>query len=256
MLPRASGRVPNTGAEARCRKKNRGGPSRAMNKLLSEFIGTFALVFAGTGAIVINHASGGAITHPGIALTFGLIILAMIYTFGDVSGAHFNPAVTIAFAAARRFAWREVPGYVGAQILGALAASVLMRLLFPADSLLGATTPAGPPMQSFVLEVVLTFLLMLVILSVSTGAKEKGITAGIAIGAVIALEAMFAGPISGASMNPARSIGPALVSGHLGHLWVYIAAPFLGALLATPMCALIRGGGCCAATANTELINQ
>lgn len=227
-----------------------------MNKLLSECIGTFALVFAGTGAIVINDASGGAITHPGIALTFGLIILAMIYTFGDVSGAHFNPAVTMAFAAARRFAWREVPAYVGAQILGALMASVLMRLLFPADPLLGATMPAGSPMQSFVLEVVLTFLLMLVILSVSTGAKEKGITAGIAIGAVIGLEAMFAGPISGASMNPARSIGPAVVSGQLAYLWVYLVAPFLGALLAAPMCALIRGAGCCTFTPNTELTNQ
>ena len=216
-----------------------------MRKLLSEFLGTFALVFAGTGAIVSNHASGGAITHPGIALTFGLIVLAMIYTFGDVSGAHFNPAVTTAFAAARRFPWRAVPGYIGAQLLGAFAASGLLRFLFPADALLGATLPAGTPMQSFVLETVLTFLLMMVILSVSTGSKEKGITAGIAIGAVIALEAMFAGPICGASMNPARSLAPAVVSGHLAHLWLYLAGPVLGALLATPVCALVRGPACC-----------
>ncbi|HEX8296995.1 MAG TPA: aquaporin, partial [Chthoniobacteraceae bacterium] len=166
-----------------------------MKKLYAEFFGTFALVFAGTGAIVVNHFSNGAVTHPGIALTFGLIVLAMIYTFGDVSGAHFNPAVTTAFAAARRFPWSTVPGYVAAQLLGAFAASGLLRFLFPANETLGATLPAGPAMQSFVLEVVLTFLLMLVILSVSTGAKEKGITAGIAVGAVIALEAMFAGPI-------------------------------------------------------------
>jgi aquaporin Z len=216
-----------------------------MRKLLSEFIGTFALVFAGTGAIVINQASGGAITHPGIALTFGLIVLAMIYTFGDVSGAHFNPAVTTAFAAAGRFPWREVPGFVLAQLGGAFAASALLHFLFPSDKLLGSTLPAGSPMQSFVLEIVLTFLLMLVILSVSTGAKEKGITAGIAIGAVIALEAMFAGPICGASMNPARSLAPAVVSANLQHLWVYLAGPLLGALLAVPLCSLIRGPDCC-----------
>ena len=216
-----------------------------MRKLLSEFVGTFALVFAGTGAIVINQASGGVITHPGIALSFGLVVLAMIYSFGDVSGAHFNPAVTTAFAAARRFPWREVPGFVAAQVAGALAASGLLRYLFPADEFLGATLPSGPAMQSFILETVLTFLLMVVILSVSTGAKEKGITAGIAIGSIIALEAMFAGPICGASMNPARSLAPAVVGGHVEHLWIYLAGPFLGALLATPMCSAIRGQGCC-----------
>jgi len=216
-----------------------------MRKLASESIGTFALVFAGTGAIIINGVSGGVITHPGIAVTFGLVILAMIYTFGDVSGAHFNPAVTIAFAAARRFPWRDVPGFIIAQLLGAFIASGLLRFLFPADHTLGATLPSGPAMQSFVLEIVLTFLLMLVILSVSTGGKEKGITAGIAIGAVIGLEAMFAGPICGASMNPARSLSPAIVSGHVEHLWLYLAGPILGALLATPACALVRGPGCC-----------
>jgi aquaporin Z len=214
-------------------------------RLLAEFLGTFGLVFAGTGAIVINHASQGAITHAGIALTFGLIVLAMIYAFGDVSGAHLNPAVTTAFALARRFPWGEVPGYLVAQLGGALAASALLRVLFPADDTLGATLPAGPVWQSFVLETVLTFLLMLVILSVSTGAKEKGITAGIAVGAVIALEAMFAGPICGASMNPARSIAPALFSGHLEHLWVYLAGPVLGAALAVPACCGVREPGCC-----------
>jgi aquaporin Z len=216
-----------------------------MRKLASECIGTFALVFAGTGAIVIDRASGGAIGHPGVALTFGLIILAMIYTFGDISGAHFNPAVTFGFAISRRFSWREAPGFVLAQLAGAFAASGLLRLLFPSDRTLGATLPAGPAMQSFILEVVLTFLLMLVILSVSTGAEEKGITAGIAVGAVVGLEAMFAGPICGASMNPARSLSPAIVSGHFEHLWLYIAGPFLGAMLAVPACALVRGPGCC-----------
>ena len=220
-----------------------------MKKLFAEFLGTFALVFAGTGAIVINHASNGTITHAGIALTFGLIVLAMIYALGDVSGAHLNPAVTTGFAAAGRFPWRAVPGYVGAQLLGAFVASGLLRFLFPTDPTLGATLPAGAPMQSFVLELVLTFLLMFVILSVSTGAKEKGITAGIAIGAVIALEAMFAGPICGASMNPARSLAPAVVSGHLEHLWIYFAGPVLGALLAIPACCGVRESGCCSTSA-------
>jgi aquaporin NIP len=218
-----------------------------MRKLSAEFLGTFCLVFAGTGAIVINDVRGGVIGHAGIALTFGLIVLAMIYTFGDVSGAHLNPAVTTAFAAAKRFPWRDVPGYIGAQLAGAIGASGLLRLLFPVHEGLGATLPAGQPHQSFILEVVLSFMLMLVILNVSTGAKEKGVTAGIAIGAVIALEAMFAGPICGASMNPARSLGPALVSGHLGQVWIYIVAPVLGALLAIPACCVAREAGCCGA---------
>ncbi|HRK16364.1 MAG TPA: aquaporin, partial [Prosthecobacter sp.] len=139
-----------------------------MKKLLAEALGTFTLVFAGTGAIVINEVSGGAVTHAGIALTFGLVVLAMIHTFGDVSGAHLNPAVTTAFAAAGRFPWRSVPGYLGAQMTGALAASGLLRFLFPQATTLGATLPAGPPMQSWVLELVLTAILMLTILSVST----------------------------------------------------------------------------------------
>lgn len=216
-----------------------------MKRLFAEFLGTFALVFAGTGAIVSNHASGGVIGHAGIALVFGLVVMAMIYTFGDVSGAHFNPAVTLGFAAARRFPVREVFGYVSAQSGGAFAASGLLKLLFPADLTLGATLPAGSVMQSFILEIVLTALLMLVILSVSTGAKEKGVTAGIAVGAVVALEAMFAGPICGASMNPARSLAPAIVSGTFQHLWLYPLATILGALTAVPLCICTREAGCC-----------
>lgn len=212
-----------------------------MNRLFAEFLGTFALVFAGTGAIVINQETQGVITHVGVALTFGLIVLAMIYTLGDVSGAHLNPAVTTAFAFAGRFPWQDVGGYVAAQLAGALGGSGLLRLLFPANDSLGATLPSGPPGQSFILEIVLTFLLMLVILRVSTGAREKGITAGIAIGAVIALEAMFAGPISGASMNPARSLAPAVIAGHLQSLWIYLTAPVIGACLAVPACRCLRG---------------
>ncbi len=221
-----------------------------MKKLVAEFLGTFALVFAGTGAIVINGVSHGAITHAGIALTFGLVVLAMIYTFGDVSGAHLNPAVTTAFAISHRFPWRSVPPYLAAQVAGAFAGSALLRFLFPTHDTLGATLPAGSATQSLVLEIVLTFILMIVILSVSTGAKEKGITAGVAIGAVIALEAMFAGPICGASMNPARSLSPAVVSGHLEHLWIYFAGPVLGAALAVPACCAFRERECCRAQTN------
>ena len=218
-----------------------------MKRFLAEFIGAFALVFAGTGAIVIDAASRGAITHVGVALTFGLIVLAMIYTVGDISGAHLNPAVTLGFWAARRLPFREVPGYAASQCAGALAASATLRLLFPQDQLLGATLPAGSALQSFVLEFILTFLLMLTILNVSTGAKEKGITAGIAVGAVIALEAMFAGPICGASMNPARSLGPAVISAHFECLWIYLTAPVLGAVLAAFACGCLREPGCCGA---------
>lgn len=216
-----------------------------MKKLLAEFIGTFALVFAGTGAIVINDATGGGIGHAGIALTFGLVILAMIYAVGDISGAHFNPAVTSAFWLSGRFPGGQVPPYVLAQCLGAVAASSVLHFLFPAHPTLGTTVPAGTEMQSFVLEFILTFLLMFVILNVSTGAKEKGVTAGIAIGAVIALEAMFAGKICGASMNPARSLAPALVSGHLEHLWIYLTAPVAGAWLGVFACRGCQDSSCC-----------
>jgi aquaporin Z len=218
-----------------------------MKNLVAEFLGAFALVFAGTGAIVIDGVSGGAVTHVGVALTFGLVVLAMIYTVGDISGAHFNPAVTLGFWFARRFPIRHVAPYIISQVLGAVAASLLLRFLFPGNPTLGSTTPAGSASQSFVLEVVLTALLMFVILGVSTGAREKGITAGIAIGAVIALEALFAGPICGASMNPARSLAPALVSHHFAALWIYLTAPILGSALAVLACRCVRERGCCRA---------
>lgn len=216
-----------------------------MKRFLAEFLGTFTLVFAGTGAIVVNQATGGAIGHAGIALTFGLVVLAMIHTFGDVSGAHLNPAVSIGFAVARRFPWRDVPAYLTAQLGGALLASTVLKICFPQSPNLGATIPVGSVSRSFLLEVILTSILMYVILSVSTGAKEKGITAGITIGSVVALEAMFAGPICGASMNPARSLAPALISGQWQHLWLYPSATIIGALCAIPLCRLIRDASCC-----------
>ncbi len=209
-------------------------------QLVAETVGTFALVFCGTGAIVINHVSGGVITHAGVSLTFGLIVMAMIYSLGDVSGAHINSAVTLAFWVSGRFPGRKVLPYIASQLTGAVLASLLLRLLFGNLVSLGATLPAGSDFQSFVLEVVLTWLLMLVVLCVSTGPKEVGVLAGIAVGGVVALEAMFAGPICGASMNPARSLAPALVSGHFSSLWVYITAPVLGAIGAVPVWRILR----------------
>jgi MIP family channel proteins len=216
-----------------------------MRKLAAELVATFALVFAGTGAVVINDASAGAVSHVGVALTFGLVVLAMIYAVGDVSGAHLNPAVTLGFFAARRFDGRWVMPYIASQCTGALLASLALRLMFPSHATLGATLPAGDAVQSFVLEAILTFILMFVILSVSSGPKEKGLMAGIAVGAVIALEALFAGPISGASMNPARSLAPALVSLRLDYLWIYLTAPVLGALASVVGCRCVQDKGCC-----------
>ncbi len=206
--------------------------SNEQRKWMAEFFGTFALVFAGTGAIVINDVSGGAITHVGIALTFGLIVLAMIYTLGDISGCHLNPAVTLGFFIAKRFDGKSVAPTIASQIAGALVASLLLKGMFPEHVVLGATEPSGSPLQSFILELILTLILMVVILSVSSGSKEKGMLAGVAVGAVIALEAMFAGPISGASMNPARSLAPAIVTLRLENLWIYLTAPCLGSILA------------------------
>lgn len=206
-----------------------------MKKYVAEVLGTFALVFCGTGAIVINQETNGAITHVGIAITFGLVVMAMIYALGGISGAHLNPAVTIAFTLAKQFQTKEVAPYIISQTVGAFSASLLLRLLFPANQFLGSTLPAGTALQSFVLECILTFFLMLVIINVATGSKEQGMFAGLAIGSTVLLEAMFAGPICGASMNPARSLAPAVVSGHTEHLWVYLTATILGAALAIPV---------------------
>ena len=211
-----------------------------MKKYYAEVIGTFALVFCGTGAIVINQETSGAISHAGIAFTFGLIVMVMIYALGPISGAHLNPAVTIAFSAAKRFPKKQILPYVISQAIGALLASFTLRLLFASNELLGATMPRGSDLQSFVLETILTFFLMLVIIQVATGSKEQGMFAGLAIGSTVLLEAMFAGPICGASMNPIRSFSPAIISGHLEHLWIYLTAPVIGAVLAIVVWNVLR----------------
>ncbi len=212
-----------------------------MRRLAAEAFGTFVLVFAGTGAIVVNDASGGAVTHVGVALTFGLVVLALIHALGDVSGCHINPAVTLGFWLAGRFKAGDVVPYIAAQCVGAVAASATLRLMFPEDAKLGATLPVGDVGRSFVLEVLLTLFLMFVVLGVSSGSKEKGLFAGVAVGSVVALEALFAGPICGASMNPARSLGPAIVAWRVEHLWLYLTAPPLGAALAVALSRYIHG---------------
>jgi len=216
-----------------------------MKKYIAEFIGTFSMIFCGTGAMTINEVTGGDVTHVGIGITWGLIVMAMIYAFGEISGAHFNPAVSIAFAYAKKFSWKEVPKYIFFQVAGAFAASGVLLFLFPDSELLGSTIPTVDVWRAFVLELLLTFFLMVVIINVSTGSKEVGMMAGIAIGGVVLLEAMFAGPITNASMNPARSLAPNIVSGNIQGLWLYMIAPVLGALLAVVSCKLVKDDNCC-----------
>jgi len=201
-----------------------------LRSLVAEGVGTFALVFAGAGAIVVD-ARTHALGHVGVAITFGLVIMVMIYAVGHVSGAHFNPAVTFAFALTRHFPWPRAGGYWSAQSAGALLAAALIRASLGTDAHLGATLPSGSQAQSFVWELVLTFFLMFVIIAVATDTRAVGEAAAIAIGGTVGLDAMFGGPISGASMNPARSLGPAVIGGDLHALWLYLVAPVVGASL-------------------------
>jgi aquaporin NIP len=199
--------------------------------LVAEAIGTFALVFAGCGAIMVD-AKTGALGHLGVAFSFGLVIMVMIYAVGHISGAHFNPAVTLAFTLTRHFPWTRAATYWGAQLVGALLAAALLRGSLGDLAHVGATLPSGSQGQAFLWELVLTFFLMLVIMAVATDSRAVGEAAAIAIGGTVGLDALFGGPITGASMNPARSIGPAVVSGDLHALWLYILAPAVGAALA------------------------
>ena len=209
-------------------------------RLVAESVGTFTLVFAGCGAIMVN-ADGGGLGQLGIAIAFGLAIMVMVYAVGHVSGAHFNPAVSLAFALTRHFPWPRVAGYWAAQAAGALAAAALLRASLGDVANVGVTQPSGSDAQSFVWEVVLSFFLMFVIVAVATDTRAVGEAAAIAIGATVGLDALVGGPISGASMNPARSLGPALVAGDLDALWIYLTAPLLGAAVGALAYALVRG---------------
>ena len=208
--------------------------------LLAEFIGTFALVFAGTGAIVIDATTSGSIGHLGIGMVFGLVVMVMIYAVGHISGAHFNPAVTLGFAVGRHMPWNLVLRYWSAQGMGALAASILLRAMFGTTANLGATLPHGSSTQSLVLEMTMTLFLMFVITAVATDVRAVGQAAAIAIGATVGLEAIFGGPISGASMNPARSLAPALVSGTWTAQWIYVVGPMVGAAVGVTLYQLVR----------------
>jgi len=207
----------------------------------AEAVGTFALVFAGAGAIMVD-AKTGDLGHAGVAIAFGLVIMVMVYAVGHVSGAHLNPAVSLAFALTRHFPWPRLAAYWAAQVAGAVAAAALLRGSLGDVANVGATLPSGSDRQSFLWEVVLTFFLMFVIVAVATDTRAVGEAAAIAIGATVGLDAMVGGPISGASMNPARSLGPALVATDLDALWIYLTAPFLGAALGALAYGLLRGG--------------
>jgi len=208
-----------------------------MRAHVAEFIGVFALVFAGCGAIAL-----GKLPDTGVAIAFGLAIAVMIYALGHISGAHFNPAVSIGFAIGRHFPWTRVLTYAIAQVAGAVAGALVLRAILGPGVPLGVTTPAGTDLQSFAMEAVLTFFLMLVVTAVATDSRAVGEAAAVAIGGAVALGALVGGPVSGASMNPARSLGPALVSGDLSHIWVYVAGPLLGATVAALVYGWLRIG--------------
>jgi aquaporin NIP len=210
-----------------------------VKRLTGEFLATFGLVFCGTGAIIINEESTGIVTHVGIACTFGCIVMAMILSFGHISGAHMNPAVSIALCISGRFKKQHVIQYILIQIAAACLASLILHGLFNKNDLLGGTYPRGSEFQSFTLEFILSFLLMIVILLSTNNKDHTLLIPAIAIGAVVGLEALFAGPICGASMNPARSMGPAIVSGHYKSLWIYTTAPILGTISGSLICKLV-----------------
>ncbi|KAF0915918.1 hypothetical protein E2562_000561 [Oryza meyeriana var. granulata] len=202
-----------------------------MQKIVAEILGTYLMIFAGCAAVVVNLSTGGTVTFPGICAVWGLVVMVMIYSVGHISGAHFNPAVTIAFATCGRFPWKQVPSYVLAQVLGSTMASLTLRVVFGrggAREHFFGTTPAGSSAQAVALEFVISFFLMFVVSGVATDNRAVGELAGLAVGATVAVNVLFAGPVTGASMNPARSLGPAIVAGRYGGVWVYVVAPVVG----------------------------
>lgn len=216
-----------------------------MRKYLAEAIGTFVLLFAGCGSIIISDLYPNTITHGGISMAFGTAVLVMIYAVGNVSGAHFNPAVTIGFCFAKKMDKKEALMYILFQLIGAILSMILINYLFEPVSVFGVTVPSVSVFKAFLIEILLTFILMTVILNVSTGYKEKGIMAGVAVGTTVFILALIGGPLTGASMNPARTIAPALIAFDFSHIWLYIVGPIIGAILASPMCKLVQGENCC-----------
>lgn len=213
-----------------------------IRKLAAEFIGTFALVFAGTGAIVANDFSNGAVSHVGVALTFGLVVMIFIYALAEISGAHFNPAVSFGFLQLKKLTINEFVRYILSQLAGAILASICIAKIFPPHSTLGMTVPHIAVWNAFIVEALLTFFLMFVILQVTTLGTKLPSIAGLAIGSTVALDALFAGQLTGASMNPARSFAPALVVGDFSSLWIYIFAPLVGAIVATWISSFLHSG--------------
>ncbi|EYU44580.1 hypothetical protein ABFS82_08G066400 [Erythranthe guttata] len=200
-------------------------------KVVAEIIGTYFVIFAGCGSVVVNKLYGETVTFPGICVTWGLIVMVMIYTVGHVSGAHFNPAVTITSALFRRFPWKEVPLYIIAQLMGSILASGTLSLMFDVtEKAYFGTLPVGSNGQSLAIEIIISFLLMFVVSGVGTDSRAIGEFGGIAVGMTIMLNVFVAGPISGASMNPARSIGPAIVKHEYRGLWVYVVGPIIGTI--------------------------
>ncbi|KAL5202314.1 hypothetical protein ABZP36_013266 [Zizania latifolia] len=239
------------GDQARCENSDQDGSKSTSNhsmfsvqfaqKLLAEVLGTFLLIFAGCAAVAVNLRTGGTVTFPGICITWGLAVMVMVYSVGHISGAHLNPAVSFAYATCGRFPWRQVPAYAAAQVTGSAAASLTLRVLFgSAREHFFGTVPAGSEVQSLVMEFIITFYLMFVISGVATDNRAIGELAGLAVGATVLLNVLFAGPISGASMNPARTIGPAIVLGRYTSIWVYIAGPVCGAVAGAWAYNLIR----------------
>ncbi|KAL2473707.1 Aquaporin NIP1-2 [Forsythia ovata] len=212
-----------------------------IQKIIAEILGTYFLIFAGCAAVVVNADMDKVVTLPGISTVWGLVVMVMVYSVGHISGAHFNPAVTIAFATCKRFPWKQVPAYISAQVIGSTLASGTLRLLFTGkhDHFSG-TLPAGSDVQSLVVEFIITFYLMFVISGVATDNRAIGELAGLAVGATVLLNVMFAGPISGASMNPARSLGPAIVSSQYKGLWIYMVGPITGAVAGAWVYNIIR----------------
>jgi MIP family channel proteins len=211
-----------------------------MRAHLAEGLGTFALIFFGCGAIAVG-AQSGQLGHPAVAVAFGLVIAVMIYALGHISGAHFNPAVSVGFAVGRHFPWSRAATYSLAQIAGATLGALALRVMLGADADLGVTQPSGSELQSLAWEGLLTFFLMLVITAVATDTRAVGEAAALAIGGTVALGALVGGPISGASMNPARSLGPALVAGDLTAIWIYLIGPVVGAIGAALVYRYLRG---------------